>query len=136
VDCVPQFIAPEMRIGLHLQIHNESFRGSKTLAGVFTLMIPEIASQMVKISSTMKTCDMSDIRLYPWLLVSANCVGPGRIDVERDAYQKKKDFYKHQLIRRSGTPDEVASLVVYLASEKAGYITGQCYLVNGGAYLQ
>ena len=68
--------------------------------------------------------------------ITANCVGPGRIDVERDAYQKKKDFHKHQLIRRMGKPDEVASLVVYLASEMAGYITGQCYLVNGGAYLQ
>ena len=68
--------------------------------------------------------------------ITANCIGPGRIDVERDAYQKKKDFHKHQLIRRKGTPDEVASLVVYLASEKAGYITGQCYLVNGEAYLQ
>jgi len=68
--------------------------------------------------------------------ITANCVGPGRIDVERDADQKKKDFHKHQLIRRRGTPDEVASLVVYLASEMAGYITGQSYLVNGGAYLQ
>ena len=68
--------------------------------------------------------------------ITANCVGPGRIDVERDADQKKKDFHKHQLIRRRGKPDEVASLVVYLASEMAGYITGQCYLVNGGAYLQ
>jgi hypothetical protein len=58
----PQFIAPEMRIGLHLQIHNESFRGSETLAGVFTLMIPEISNQKVEISSTLKTCDMSDIR--------------------------------------------------------------------------
>ena len=68
--------------------------------------------------------------------ITANCVGPGRIDVERDVHQTKKDFHKHQLIRRSGKPDEVASLVVYLASEMAGYITGQCYLVNGGAYLQ
>ena len=68
--------------------------------------------------------------------ITANCIGPGRIDVERDAYQKKKNFHDHQLIRRYGTPDEVASVVVYLASEMAGYITGQCYLVNGGAYLQ
>jgi len=30
------------------------------IIGIFTLMIPEIANQMVKISSTLKTCDMSD----------------------------------------------------------------------------
>jgi hypothetical protein len=32
--------------------------------GIFTLMIPEIANQMVKISSTLKTCDMSDIGAF------------------------------------------------------------------------
>ena len=36
----------------------------------FTLMIPEIATQKVEISSLLKTCDMSDILLCPWLLVS------------------------------------------------------------------
>jgi len=30
--------------------------------GIFTLMIPEIANQMVKISSTLKTCDISDFQ--------------------------------------------------------------------------
>jgi len=29
-----------------------------------------------------------------------------------------------------------AELQVYLASEDAGFITGQCYLVNGGMYFQ
>jgi hypothetical protein len=32
--------------------------------------------------------------------------------------------------------EEPKVLVVYLASEMAGYITGQCYLANGWAYLQ
>jgi NAD(P)-dependent dehydrogenase (short-subunit alcohol dehydrogenase family) len=31
---------------------------------------------------------------------------------------------------------ECASLMLYLASENAGFITGQCYLVNGGMYFQ
>jgi NAD(P)-dependent dehydrogenase (short-subunit alcohol dehydrogenase family) len=39
-------------------------------------------------------------------------------------------------VRRSGDPDEVAGLALYLASEYGGYVTGQCYLVNGGAYFQ
>ena len=36
---------------------------------------------------------------------------------------------------RMGTADECVSTVIYLASEGAGFITGQSYLVNGGAYF-
>ena len=48
---------------------------------------------------------------------------------------KQKDLGEFT-VRRGGQPEEVASLAVYLASENAGYITGQCYLANGGAYFQ
>ena len=68
--------------------------------------------------------------------ITANCIGPGHIDVERDAFQHKKGVFDHQPIRRSGKPDEIAGLAVYLASELGGYVTGQCYLANGGAYMQ
>jgi len=69
--------------------------------------------------------------------ITANCIGPGHIEVERDDFQDKtKGVYSHQALQRSGAPDEVAGLAVFLASEKAGYITGQCYLANGGAYFQ
>ena len=34
--------------------------------------------------------------------------------------------------RRMGTPDDIAHLVAFLASEEAGYITGQVLVVDGG----
>jgi NAD(P)-dependent dehydrogenase (short-subunit alcohol dehydrogenase family) len=68
--------------------------------------------------------------------ITANCIGPGTIDVERDAFQKPKPLRPTQPIRRMGKPEEVVSLMVYLASDNAGFITGQCYLVNGGMYFQ
>ena len=68
--------------------------------------------------------------------ITANCVGPGTIEVERDAFQKEKGLRPMQPIRRLGKPQEVVSLLLYLASEDAGFITGQCYLVNGGMYFQ
>ena len=36
---------------------------------------------------------------------------------------------------RAGTPQDVAALVAFLASERAGHITGQVLAVNGGAHL-
>ena len=68
--------------------------------------------------------------------ITANCIGPGTIEVERDAFQKPKPLRATQPIRRMGKPQEVVSLMLYLASADAGFITGQTYLVNGGMYFQ
>jgi 3-oxoacyl-[acyl-carrier protein] reductase len=67
--------------------------------------------------------------------VTANCIGPGTIAVERDAFQNDKGLRPTQPVRRLGKPEEIAELCVYLASEQAGFITGQCYLANGGMYF-
>lgn len=67
--------------------------------------------------------------------ITANCIGPSTIEVERDAFQKPKSVRPTQPIRRFGKPEEVISLMIYLACENAGFITGQCYLINGGAYF-
>ena len=69
--------------------------------------------------------------------ITANCVGPGTIGRgERAEHESEKNVRPTQPIQRKGRPEEVTSLMVHLASENAGYITGQCYLVNGGQYFQ
>lgn len=68
--------------------------------------------------------------------ITANCIGPGSIEVERDAFQKPKPLRDNQPIPRKGEPREVVSLAIFLASQDASYITGQAYLANGGAYFQ
>jgi NAD(P)-dependent dehydrogenase (short-subunit alcohol dehydrogenase family) len=69
--------------------------------------------------------------------ITANAIGPGTIGRgESDAHESVKEVRPGQPIQRKGRPEEVTSLMLYLASENAGFITGQCYLVNGGAYFQ
>lgn len=68
--------------------------------------------------------------------ITANCIGPGTIDTEREPGQARKPVRPMQPIQRAGTPEEIASMMVYLASEQAAFVTGQCYLVNGGMYFQ
>ena len=69
--------------------------------------------------------------------ITANCIGAGTIGRgESDPTESVKDLRPSQPIRRKGRPEEVTALVVHLASENSGFITGQCYLVNGGMYMQ
>jgi len=39
---------------------------------------------------------------------------------------------RHQLVPRFGRPEDIAEMAVYLASDAAGFITGQCIHVDGG----
>jgi 3-oxoacyl-[acyl-carrier protein] reductase len=66
--------------------------------------------------------------------ITANCFGPGQIGRPEEAGVRLKPIRSGQAMQRKGTPDEAISLVIYLASEGAGFITGQCYLVNGGDF--
>lgn len=68
--------------------------------------------------------------------ITANCFGPGQIERPPDPAVTDKPLRASVSLQRKGTPEEAVSLVIYLASEAAGFITGQCYLVNGGSYFQ
>jgi len=47
----------------------------------------------------------------------------------------RQDFVARQPMGRLGTPEEVAWLALFLASDEASYITGQAHLVDGGMAL-
>jgi NAD(P)-dependent dehydrogenase (short-subunit alcohol dehydrogenase family) len=78
-------------------------------------------------------------REYGRYNITANCIGPGSIEVERTGGQESGSESGRGMadipVPRQGTVQECAAMVVFLASEQASYITGQTYLVNGGAYF-
>jgi 3-oxoacyl-[acyl-carrier protein] reductase len=65
--------------------------------------------------------------------ITANVVAPGVVATARSADAFPAERVKSLVpMQRAGTPEEVAALVGFLASERAGYITGQVIAVSGG----
>ena len=89
------------------------------------------------------TMTLSVAKDYLAYNIRCNCIAPARIHTpfvdgfiaknypgsEAEMFEK---LSKTQPIGRMGTPDEVASLVLYLCSDSAAFITGSCFPIDGG----
>ena len=69
--------------------------------------------------------------------ITVNMVPPGFIDTPmlRGAPVNVEAFAASMPMKRPGKPEDIAGACAYLASEEAGYVTGQTISVNGGRYL-
>lgn len=73
--------------------------------------------------------------------VRVNCVAPGNILFPGGSWDQKLAQNREPVeryiegevaLRRFGTPEEIAALVVFLASERAAFVTGACVVADGG----
>ncbi|EPJ49112.1 MAG: 3-oxoacyl-(acyl-carrier-protein) reductase [Osedax symbiont Rs1] len=70
--------------------------------------------------------------------VTVNCVAPGFIDTDMTkglAEEHKEALTSKIPVKRLGKPEEIATVVGFLASEAASYVTGETIQVNGGMYM-
>ncbi len=73
--------------------------------------------------------------------ITVNAVAPGAINTPGASQPDQSEESKKQTIamiplQRMGQPEDIANTVVFLASEKASYITGQTIIVDGGWTLR
>lgn len=66
--------------------------------------------------------------------ITVNAVAPGLIRTDMTEGMDENEMKKHIPVKRFGTPEEVASVVGFLASKEAAYITAEVISVNGGLY--
>lgn len=66
--------------------------------------------------------------------VRVNSISPGWIDTSGEAYEGP-DAWQHPA-GRVGRPDDIASMILFLCSEEAGFITGENIVIDGGMTRQ
>ncbi|RZJ69943.1 MAG: 3-oxoacyl-ACP reductase FabG [Flavobacterium sp.] len=66
--------------------------------------------------------------------ITVNAVAPGFVRTDMTSQLDEKELIKMVPANRFGEAEEVADLVSFLASRKAGYITGEVININGGIY--
>ena len=67
--------------------------------------------------------------------IRVNAIAPGLIETKMLAAEDSEDveqLREQTMLKRIGKPEDVASMVAYLASDEAGYVTGQVIRVDGG----
>ncbi|MFB3886305.1 MAG: SDR family NAD(P)-dependent oxidoreductase [Thermodesulfobacteriota bacterium] len=70
--------------------------------------------------------------------IRANVICPGTIATSKSSFDRRDDEYRQKrinetLVGRVGTPEDIAKLALYLASDESSFVTGAVFVADGGA---
>jgi len=131
IVCV-QVALPHMKATKRGRIINIS---SVTISGGWSDLTPYVQSKMALVGLT-----RSWAREFGKHGITVNAVAPGAFPTDAEkihpdlaAYEKR--IYEAQALQRRGAPDDIANILMFLASDAASFITGQTIHVDGGWYM-
>jgi NAD(P)-dependent dehydrogenase (short-subunit alcohol dehydrogenase family) len=108
---------------------------SVTISGGWSDLTPYVQSKMALVGLT-----RSWAREFGKHGITVNAVAPGAFPTDAEkihpdlaAYEKR--IYEAQALQRRGAPDDIANILMFLASDAASFITGQTIHVDGGWYM-
>jgi len=67
--------------------------------------------------------------------IQVNAIAPGFVDTEMTSGIDRQAIIKEIPLRKTGSPDDVAGVILFLCSDLSAYITGQVIVVDGGLYM-
>jgi len=71
--------------------------------------------------------------------IRVNCIAPGYVDTDLlsgDTPEKRKWRIEQVPLKRIASPEEIANVCIFLASDMSSYITGETIVVTGGLYIR
>jgi 3-oxoacyl-[acyl-carrier protein] reductase len=132
VACL-QGVLPAMRRRRFGRIINIA---SITYYGGWALLAPYVASKGAMVALTRAWA-----REFGVDGITSNCIAPGAFPTDAEKIHPDPEGYsrsvlEHQSIKRRGQPEDIATAMLFFASDRSGFITGQTLNVDGGWVMQ